>query len=67
MRISQHALATPRLTVEASVTPVGAGLFKLSARVQNVGGLATNVREMAIAMKAAPPIEVRLGGDVRIL
>ncbi|MDF2629513.1 MAG: peptidase carboxypeptidase [Symbiobacteriaceae bacterium] len=65
--IVQHALATPRLTVELRVSPLGAGLYKVSAAVRNVGGLPTNVTEMAVTMKAARPIEVRLAGDVQVL
>ncbi len=55
-----HALATPRLTVALQAEAVGQGLYKLAAQVRNTGGLATNVTQMAVKMKAAPPIEVRL-------
>lgn len=63
----QHALATPRLAAELTAEKVGEGLYKLSARIRNTGGLATNVTGMAVKMKTAPPIEVRLEGDLQIL
>jgi hypothetical protein len=63
----QHALATPKLAVTAKVEPLGAGLYKLSARVSNAGGLSTNVTQMALTMKTAKPIAVTVSGDVQIL
>lgn len=63
----QHALATPRLAAELKAVRLGEGLYKLSARIRNTGGLATNVTSMAVQMKAAPPIEVRLEGAATIL
>jgi hypothetical protein len=63
----QHALATPKLAVTAKVEPLGAGLYKLSARVRNAGGLSTNVTQMALTMKTAKPITVTVSGDVQIL
>jgi murein tripeptide amidase MpaA len=63
----QHVLCTPRLTVELQAQRLGAGLFQLSARIRNVGGMATHVTAMAQKMKTAPPIEVRLEGEVELL
>lgn len=62
----QHALALPRLTVEARAERVGAGLYKLSAQVRNTGGLATSVTQMAVKMKAAPAISVQVEGPVQV-
>jgi murein tripeptide amidase MpaA len=56
----QHALATPRLAVSLEAKPLGAGLYKLSARVANQGGLPTNITEMAVSLKAAKPISVEV-------
>lgn len=56
----QHALTTPRLSAELRAEPLGGRLFRLSARVRNLGGLPTNVTQMAVEMKAVRPIEVRL-------
>jgi murein tripeptide amidase MpaA len=58
----QHALATPHLTVALSARALGAGLYKLSARVVNTGGLPTNVTEMAVSLKTARPVAVCLSG-----
>lgn len=63
----EHAMATPRLTAELTAEPLGAGLYKLSARITNTGSLPTNVTEMAVQMKAARPIEVRLEGPFTLL
>ncbi|HYF94341.1 MAG TPA: M14 family metallopeptidase [Symbiobacteriaceae bacterium] len=65
--IVAHALATPRLAVALTAEPLGAGLYKLTAAVQNVGGLPTNVTDMAVSMKTARPISVKLAGDVAVL
>lgn len=62
-----HALATPRLTVALEAQPLGAGLFKLTARVTNVGGLPTNATEMALTLKTARPIAVELTGAAEVL
>lgn len=63
----QHALATPKLAVAAKAEALGAGLYKLSARVRNAGGLSTNVTQMALTMKTAKPIVVSVAGDVTLL
>lgn len=65
----RHALATPRLALSLQSLPLGAGLSRITARVRNLGGLATNVTEMAVTMKAVRPIEVRLeaGPGVELL
>ncbi|HWI50561.1 MAG TPA: M14 family metallopeptidase [Symbiobacteriaceae bacterium] len=63
----EHVMALPRLTCAVRVAPLGAGLYKLSAEIHNVGGLPTNVTEMAVTMKTARPIEVRLDGDVQVV
>lgn len=65
----QHALALPQLAVTLSSEPLGGRLFKVSARVRNLGGLATRVTQAAVAMKTARPIEVGLvlGGGVRLV
>ena len=65
--VVEHALATPRLALALTAESVGDGLYKLSACVRNLGGLATNVTQQALAMKTARPIEVRLEGDVVVL
>jgi murein tripeptide amidase MpaA len=63
----QHALATPRLALELQAERLGAGVYKLSARVRNVGGLPTNVTQMAVTMKTARPIAVAISGDVQVV
>lgn len=60
--VIQHALTTPLLTVAATAAPLGAGLYKVTARVTNTGALPTNVTHQAVAMKAAKPVEVTLDG-----
>lgn len=63
----RHALALPRLALTVKAEPLGSGLFKVSARVRNIGALPTNVTEVALTMKAAPPVRLELGGDVSLL
>jgi hypothetical protein len=62
--VFQHVLATPHLTVTLASERLGEGLYKLTARIRNAGGLPTNVTDMAVRMETARPIEVRLEGDV---
>lgn len=63
----KHALALPKLAVELKAEPLGKGLYKLSARVRNEGGLSTNITQQALTMKTARPIQVQLSGPVKVL
>ncbi|MBB3950003.1 M14 family metallopeptidase [Aureimonas jatrophae] len=64
----RHAAAAPHVKIDTlEVEPLGADLFKIRAVVANHGYLPTNLSDVAIANKAARPVEVALeveGGEV---
>ena len=59
----RHAAAAPRVRVDSvEVTPLGAGLHKVTAIVANHGYLPTNLSDVAIKNKVAKPVTVTLDG-----
>jgi murein tripeptide amidase MpaA len=59
----RHAAAAPRLHIrDLRAEPLGAGAYRVSAVVENVGFLATNLSDQALKMRAAPPVTAQLGG-----
>lgn len=58
----KHALAMPRLAVEVAAQRLADGVYKVTACVRNLGALPTHVTEMALTMKTAEPIQVKLSG-----